>query len=166
MGLAEAIPAVLVMEVAARRAGVTDLDYLVRLYRALEREMTDLHPMWPLADGLPEPVEAALEEALVDSLVYVGEIDGYPLGFAIARIEDLLPQGGGERLGSFRFIFTESEAREVGIGEALLMLAMQELRAAGIRRFDAHVLPGHRLAKNFFEAGGFSARHIVMYHRD
>ena len=31
--------------------------------------------------------------------------------------------------------------------------------------FDVRVLPGHRLAKNFFEANGFSARLIVM-HRD
>jgi GNAT superfamily N-acetyltransferase len=166
MGLPAAVAVVLVMEVSARRAAVEDLEVLVALYRALEREMTNLHPMWPLADGLSEPVEAALIEALVDSLVYVGEIDGYPAGFAIARIEDLLPQGGGEMVGSFRFIFTELEAREVGVGEALLTRAMDELRAAGVCRFDAHVLPGHRLAKNFFEAGGFSARHIVMYHHD
>jgi hypothetical protein len=28
------------------------------------------------------------------------------------------------------------------------------------------VLPGHRLAKNFFEQGGFAARSIVMHHAD
>jgi hypothetical protein len=26
------------------------------------------------------------------------------------------------------------------------------------------VSPGHRIAKNFFEANGFKARHIVMHH--
>jgi hypothetical protein len=45
-------------------------------------------------------------------------------------------------------------------------LAMEKLRERGISKFDAHVLPGHRLAKNFFEAGGFSARSIVMHHDD
>jgi hypothetical protein len=35
--------------------------------------------------------------------------------------------------------------------------------AAGIGYFDAHVAPGHRLAKNFFESHGFSARRIVMH---
>jgi hypothetical protein len=43
---------------------------------------------------------------------------------------------------------------------------LSHLRGRGIHRFDAHVLPGHRLAKNFFEQGGFSARHIVMHHDD
>jgi hypothetical protein len=43
---------------------------------------------------------------------------------------------------------------------------MDLLRERGITKFDAHVLPGHRLAKNFFEAGGFSARSIIMHHDD
>jgi hypothetical protein len=44
--------------------------------------------------------------------------------------------------------------------------ALSILRGRGITKFDAHVLPGHRLAKNFFEAGGFSARSIIMHHDD
>jgi hypothetical protein len=44
--------------------------------------------------------------------------------------------------------------------------ALSILRERGITKFDAHVLPGHRLAKNFFEAGGFSARSIIMHHDD
>jgi hypothetical protein len=40
------------------------------------------------------------------------------------------------------------------------------LRQRGISLFDAYVLPGHRLVKNFFEAGGFSARSIIMHHDD
>ena len=43
---------------------------------------------------------------------------------------------------------------------------MDDFRASGHTLFDAHVLPGHRLAKNFFEAGGFSARSIIMHHDD
>jgi hypothetical protein len=45
-------------------------------------------------------------------------------------------------------------------------LVMALLREEGITKFDAHVLPGHRLAKNFFEAGGFAARSIIMHHDD
>jgi hypothetical protein len=43
---------------------------------------------------------------------------------------------------------------------------LEHLRADGHRLFDAHVLPGHRLVKNFFESGGFAARSIIMHHRD
>jgi ribosomal protein S18 acetylase RimI-like enzyme len=157
-----------VIEVAARRAGPDDLPVLLSLYESLEAEMTALHPMWPLADGLPEPVEDALQASLDDpsAFVYVGTIDGVRLGFLLARIEGLLPQAGGALIGSIRLVFVDSQAREVGVGESMRDLAMSELRGRGIRRFDAHVLPGHRLVKNFFEAGGFAARSIVMHHAD
>ncbi len=57
---------------------------LVDLYRSLEKEMVALHPMWPLADGLPEPVEDSLAQALEepDTAVYVGTIDGFRSAFS------------------------------------------------------------------------------------
>ncbi len=151
-----------------RHASLDDLEALVRLYRLLEEEMTELSPMWPLADGLPEPVTESLERVLLDpdTTVVLGHIDDVAVGFCLAQVEDLLPQAKGERLGSIRLVFVEPEARGVGVGEALRDLVLDELRGRGIRRFDAHVLPGHRMAKNFFEAGGFSARSIVMHHED
>ena len=156
------------MIVAARRATAEDLPELVRLYRILAAEMREYHSMWELADGLPEPVEGALAAALDDenTAVYLGTIDGLAFGFILGRSEPLLPQAGGERIGSIRFVFTEADAREVGVGEAMRETLLQDLRDRGLRRFDAHVLPGHRLVKNFFESGGFSARTIVMHHRD
>jgi ribosomal protein S18 acetylase RimI-like enzyme len=156
------------MIVAAQRATVEDLPELVRLYRLLAAEMREYHNMWELADGLPEPVEAALAAALDDenTAVYLGTIDGLAFGFILGRSEPLLAQAGGERIGSIRFVFTEADAREVGVGEAMREALLQDLRDRGLRRFDAHVLPGHRLVKNFFESGGFSARTIVMHHRD
>lgn len=154
------------MDVAARPATTDDLGVLVGLYRALAAEMAEYHPMWARADALPEPAEETLAASLTDpdSLVYVGTIDGIPFGFILARSEFLAV--GKDRIGSIRYIFTEFEAREVGVGEAMLDAIMDVLRGRGHRLFDAHVLPGHRLVKNFFEAGGFSARSIVMHHRD
>lgn len=154
------------MDVRARPATLDDLDGLVDLYRALEREMAGYHPMWAVADALPEPVREALAAALVDpaTFVYVGTIDGILFGFVLARSE--VTAVGDQRIGSVRYIFTDPEAREVGVGEAMLDAALSELRLRGHRLFDAHVLPGHRLVKNFFEAAGFSARSIVMHHRN
>jgi hypothetical protein len=63
-------------------------------------------------------------------------------------------------------VFVEFEAREVSVGEVMRDYVLEEMRSRGISKFDAHVLPGHRLVKNFFEAGGFSARSIVMHHDD
>jgi ribosomal protein S18 acetylase RimI-like enzyme len=156
------------LTVTARRAGAGDLPVLTYLYRELEAEMGGLSDMWAKAEGLAEPISAGLAAALDDpsASIYLGEIDGYPFGFLLARVEGLLPQAGGEQVGSIRLVYVEPEARGVGVGEALREAALADLRARGLRRFDAHVLPGHRLAKNFFEQGGFSARAIVMHHRD
>ena len=156
------------MEVGSRRATPDDLPALVDLYRSLEKEMVSLHPMWPLADGEPEPVEASLRTALEDptTSVYIGTIDDVPVGLLLMRIEELLPQAGGARVGAIHLVFVDHDAREIGVGEVMRDQALLEHRALGIRLFDAHVLPGHRLAKNFFEAGGFAARLIVMHHAD
>ena len=156
------------MEVGSRRAGPDDLPVLVDLYRSLEKEMVALHPMWPLADGLPEPVEDSLARTLEDSdnTIYLGTIDQVPVGLLLIRVQGLLPQAGGARVGAIRLVFVDHEAREVGVGETMRDQALEEHRALGIRHFDAHVLPGHRLAKNFFEAGGFAARLIIMHHAD
>ncbi len=151
------------MIVSARPAQHSDLPVLMYLYRELEEEMQPLSDMWTPADALPEPVEASLTKDLDEAFVFVGEIDGYPFGFMLARIEELLPQAEGLRVGAIRFVFVEPDARGVGVGEAMRDLALETLRNHGIARFDAHVLPGHRLVKNFFEQGGFSARSIVMH---
>jgi ribosomal protein S18 acetylase RimI-like enzyme len=164
----EASVSVLEEMINARLATPDDIPVLVDMYRDLEKEMLDLHTMWPLADGLAEPVDDSFAHALEDedTLVVIGSVLEYPFGFLVARVESILPQAGGEEIGSIRLVFVELEARQVAVGEAMRDLAMDMLRERGISKFDAHVLPGHRLAKNFFEAGGFSARSIVMHHDD
>jgi len=150
-----------------RRAGNSDLAELIRLYRLLEAEMGELHEMWPIADGVDEPVAASLATRLASEHhhIYLGCIDDVPLGFLAARLGSLLPQAGAEQVGIIDLIFTEPEARDVGIAEAMLDVALEELSAQGAQRFDAPVLPGHRRAKNFFERSGFSARSITMHRR-
>lgn len=154
------------MTASARRATPRDRDVLLEMYVRLEEEMSGLSPMWPLVSGLVSP--QSVDELIVSprAVVLVGEYEGVPFGFLIATIDEMLPAANGERLGSIRYVFVEPEAREVGVGEEMLRLVLELLRAGGIGRFDAHVLPGHRLAKNFFEQGGFAARHIIMHHDD
>jgi len=156
------------MTPTSRPATTDDISELVRMYRELEIEQSNLRPLWPLADGLDEPIGesfgAVLDDA--DSLMVVGEIDQVPLGFAWARSEELLSQAGGERVAVVRLIFTDHEARGVGVGDAMITLVLHEMRQRGHRWFDARVSPGHRLAKNFFESNGFAARLIVMHHND
>ncbi len=156
------------MHPTARPATPDDLPVLARLYRELEVEQTALRPMWRLADGLAEPVEETLAAIVgsADPLLYVGLVDHVAVGFVWATVDDLLPQAGGLQVGTVRLIFTEPPARGVGVGEAMMAQVLEELRGRGVTMFDAKVSPGHRHAKNFFEAHGFSARLIVMHHDD
>ena len=156
------------MNVTSRIATTADLDTLTTLYVALEREQADLRRMWPVFDGLDEPLQLSLEEIIADpdSIVLVGEIDAYPFGLLWARSEPMLDRAHGERVGVIRLIYTDEEARGVGLAEAMVTDALARLRVSGHRRFDARVSPGHRAAKNFFEANGFAARLIIMHHED
>ena len=153
------------MIVTARPATQDDADSLVALYRDLESEMVALKPVWALVDGLPTPVDAAVKERLDDDSwhVYLGEIDGSVVGFLMGRDEPLLPQAEGRRVASIRFVYTVPEARQVGVGEALIDRFLAEAAERGITMYDAHVSPGQRHTKNFFESHGFKARSIVMH---
>lgn len=156
------------MEIGQRPASRDDLLRIVELYSPAEAEQVALREPWRLADGLAEPALRSLETILDDPEAHllVGLIDGLVFGFAYATIEPLLPQAGGERIGVVRMIYTEDEARMVGVGAAMLDGVISWFRSHGVDRFDAIVSPGHRLAKNFFEAAGFKARRITMYRHD
>lgn len=149
----------------ARPASATDLSELDRLYHLLATEMESLRPVWPLTDGVAEPTADTLRGMLdaPDWTILLGLLDGVSVGFLAWCDEPMLPQAGGDRIASVRLLFTETEARRVGVGEAMITLFLEQATTAGFHRFDAHVSPGHREAKNFFEANGFSARSIVMY---
>ena len=154
------------MQPTSRFAIESDRDVILSLYGESVGEQAALRPMWPLADGLPEPAAAAVDGILEDpsSRLVVGAIDEATVGFAWARSEALLPQAKGEPVCVVRLVYTTPEARGVGVGHAMLTLLMDDFTEHGHRHFDARVSPGHRNAKNFFEAHGFSARLIVMYH--
>ena len=149
----------------SRSAGADDVPALADLYATLLEEMTALKSVWGLTDGLPEPVAEAFEAHLAAPAdhVYVGEYDGVPVGFLVWREDALLPQAGGAQIATVRLIFTDPEARRVGVGEAMVQRFLAEARERGIELFDAVVPPGHRHAKNFFESNGFKARRIVMH---
>jgi GNAT superfamily N-acetyltransferase len=156
------------MEIRQRPAIEDDLPRIVELYGPAEVEQVGLREPWGLADGLADPHWETLKGVLADpdSQLVVGLIDDYVVGFAYGVIEDLLPQAGGERIGVVKMIYVEDDARAVGVGEVMLDGLMRWFRTHGLSRFDAIVSPGHRLAKNFFEAAGFKARRITMYRHD
>ena len=154
------------MILASRTASAHDLPCLVGFYRALEKEQLALRPLWDIAEGLPEPIDSAFSGAMDDdrTRLVIGELDGVPLGFCLATLDEMLPQADGQNVVTIRLIFTDPDARGVGIGHEIVSNIIDHFVERGVTNFDAKVSPGHRNAKNFFEAHGFSARLIVMHH--
>ena len=153
------------MDIDARIAGPADLPAVAELYAGLEQEMVDLKAVWRVTEALPEPAAAALEALIGDAgtLVLIATAWGVPAGFLVGEVTGLLPQAGDATHGVIRYIYTDPGFREIGVGEALMGAFRDWAAARGVTGLDAHVSPGHRLAKNFFESNGLTARHIVMH---
>jgi len=148
---------------AARTASAADLDLLVRLGEGLRREVAAERggALWALREGYGiGPGRLADRIASPEALVVVGTVDDVPVGYAVVAIENL---GDGSRLGVIEELFTESAARAVGVGEAMLDAVLDFCERNGCRGVDAGALPGQREAKNFFERAGFTARRLVMH---
>jgi len=149
---------------AARPAHEADIARVVELAAELRAELVPMRggELWAATLAAPEPLAqhyAALVAA-PESTVIVGTIDEVVVGYGTARIDTLRD---GTRLAVVAEVFVELEARAVGVGEALLDALCtwcDEQRCDGI---DAVALPGHRAAKNFFEAHGFVARLLTMH---
>ena len=120
--------------------------------------------LWLERDAWSEPLEDAYDALLArdEALLLLGAYDGVVVGFAAVVVEQLR---SGARLGVITDLFVEAEAREVGVGEVLADELVAHCTALGCVGVDATALPGHRAAKNFFEAHGFTARALAMHHR-
>lgn len=147
------------MEEAARVAGPEDLDAVVGLARSLRAELGDQRggALW-LLEAVPEPLEERLADP--DLRVVVGTLDDVVVGYAVASITTL--RDGGT-VAVVHELAVDPDAREVGVGEAMLADLVAWARAEGCRGIDAVVLPGLREGKNLFERFGMSARSLTVH---
>ncbi len=151
------------MEETAWGAAEADVERIVELAAQFRTELAGERggELWQAADV--EPVDAGRVRAWFadpSACVLVGGIDGAVLGFAVVRAAGLRD---GTRLGVVEELYVERDAREVGVGEALLDEVMRWCRARECRGIDASALPGMRATKNFFEGSGFVARRLIMH---
>ncbi len=149
-----------------RPATEDDLPRLAELARLAIAELTPMKggDVWADREARWEPLDENLKMALVDphTRVLCGTIDEAVIGYAVVRIEAL--RDGG-RLGVLDDVFVEMQAREVGVGEAMVDDVVSWCREAGCIGIDSFALPGNRETKNFFETFGFTARMLVVHKR-
>jgi len=152
------------MQITARDAGDADRDPIESMYSTFADEQAALRPLWHEAEGLPDPVDESIAGLIANGSVTVGVIGDSVVGFLVTDEQVLVD--GDERVGVIRYIYTDSDARGVGVADEMFKHGVGKLKNRGVKAFDATVSPGHREAKNFYEAHGFSARRITMHSDD
>jgi GNAT superfamily N-acetyltransferase len=151
-------------QASARFATGDDLEVLCELARGLYGALADQRggPVHMSLSGRPEPYRDsfAADQADPQAIVVVGVFAGVPVGFTVVR---LVPTNGEDVIASMSEIYTEPDARGVGVGEAMLDFAIAWACERGAIGIDAVALPGMRDTKNFFERFGLTARSIAVY---
>lgn len=146
----------------ARPAGPADIEDMARLWAHAVAELDGPRGGRLLAGALSRPdLEGFLAAALddPDRLFVIGFIDDVPVGLASARIE----RDRREAVADVELIFTEPQARQVGVGESMLEVVAGWSAQHDVVGLDAPALPGNRAAKSFFETQGFQARLLIMH---
>jgi GNAT superfamily N-acetyltransferase len=145
------------MSVIVRAAGPSDVDAFLELVDALADY-----------EELERPTPEARERLRRDGLgagprrflAYLAEVDGRPVGYAIA----FHTYSSFLALPTFYLedLFVVPEARSRGVGRALFRFLAGEAVRAGCGRMEWAVLDWNRLAIDFYERLG--ARHLAEWH--
>jgi GNAT superfamily N-acetyltransferase len=120
--------------------------------------------------GGPALLGAATPESLlarwanrVDACLLVGEYEGAVVGVLGATVA---PARGPLAMRAFiQCCYVETLARGVGVGSALMELAVEWAASRGCAEVDALALPGDRATKQRLEAAGFTARLLTLSRR-
>lgn len=147
------------MTEAARAAQPSDRERVTQLHQQATAELAGERGGRTWAAHTGRRAFAGFDLADSTQQVFVGEIDGSVVGYARVRVEPL----DGDELAVLTDIYVEPDAREVGVGEALLDAAIAWATERGCVGIDSVALPGMRATKNFFEAAGLVARAIVVH---
>jgi GNAT superfamily N-acetyltransferase len=149
-----------------RPARSSDLEELVRLHDLARDHIGSERggEIYLGREARPMPANSSLAEDLgaTGRRVVLGCLGDVPVGFAVALLEEL---HDGSPIAQVSELFVEPDARDIGVGAALMGALIEWATDQGCVGIGTVVLPGDRGSKNFFESFGLVARAIVV-HRD
>ena len=100
-------------------------------------------------------LESILAKANVSALPgRIAVVDGEVKGLVVWTI--------AEQMLTIEVLYVEPESRGVGIGEGLVLAAMEHARSAGLKRIAGRALPGDRETKNIYERTGLVSQVILV----
>ncbi|MEO6122885.1 MAG: GNAT family N-acetyltransferase [Ilumatobacteraceae bacterium] len=92
-----------------------------------------------------------------DTVVLAGTIDDHVVAFLVLVMDVRRDRG------FVSHVYVEVEARELGLGDAMVERAIEAVHVAGLSGIESVALPGDRETKNLFERAGMTARKLTVY---
>ena len=132
-----------------------DVDVLVLLESEARLSLKEFRGADRLAIEVPE-IGNRWPQVLTDGAMFVlvGCIDSVVMGYLIARKLD--------QLATIEQVFVTHDARNLGVGDALVSATLSWAREQNLTALDALALPGDRETKNLYERSGLVARLITV----
>ena len=153
------------MSESARFAEISDLVEFEYLHASSRENINGRKgaEQWLEINSLKGDSDVLFQNLVNDSnyLCVLGLYEDHPFGFLIAEQTQLQ----GELSVDIREVFVDPEAREVGIGEAMMDFLLEWARSASAATLTSRALPGDRELKNFFERYKVTARLIEVARR-
>ncbi len=147
------------MQIFSRPATEKDVDVLVLLESEARKSLNEFRGADRLANELPEIGDSWHEELNNDAVfVLVGGINSVVMGYLVAR----MTEKSENQIATIEQVFVTHDARNLGVGDALVSSALTWAREQNLHALDALALPGDRETKNLYERSGLVARLITV----
>jgi len=117
-----------------------------------------LYPDWRKSQK--EGVEKACQDEKFN--VLVAEVDGKAVGFLVYELHEQ------DRTGEVQLLAVHPEYQNLGIGTELNTVALQKMKAAGMKMAVVGTGgdEGHAPARRSYEKAGYTALPLVRYYKD
>lgn len=146
------------MQVFCRKAIESDCEFLKLLEQEARANLDHFRGGSRLAEEVRVVGDNWPKQILeASTVVLVAGVDSVVMGFIIARrgVSD------SRKFSTIEQVFVTHDARNIGIGDALVAAIIAWARSEAMVALDALALPGDRETKNLFERSGLVARLIV-----
>ena len=147
------------MQVFTRRASESDCEVLENLESEARANLDHFRGGIRLGDEF-ELVGKRWARVIADSSTntFVAGVDETVMGYLVAK----LGQAKSGKIATIEQVFVTKDARNIGIGDALVSATIAWARAESLVALDGFALPGDRETKNLFERSGLVARLITV----
>ena len=152
---------------AIRRASNRDLDQLTALWRAINSHHSHLDPLFTERSEAGAEARELLRAQLADAdmAFFVTERAGELVGFCAVRIDRAPPILVEVERAQITDLFVVESMRRKGLARALVVAALEWVRARRVERVEVRVARGNHEGQAFWRSLGFTDLMDVLHRR-